>query len=441
MNPKKLLIQLNEQIDRRTGNYSDKKKLTTAIAIITLFSIIAGGISALLMYNSMYDQDGFAALGRQFAQYNNFGGNVERGPIYPFFIGIFTKLFGFSNVLFVFLHSLLVALLGILSFFISKNIYKSWKVATLTGMLVAIHPMILLYIPKFLIEVLYAPLVLIMIWRAYKALTLPNFKNLALFGFFTGVASLCKAVTFVFPLFFAGSVLILYFIKIEVFRTVKPVTLLKLFVIPFFFTLLTISPWTIRNYKVTKTFILVSRGAGYQYLRGKYIADENAFLLVKTNEQIWRKFDVGFNEIKRKCNIDTTEYVDSDIVSQPLVMHDTLDFIMKNHIKTQPLSFVVRTLKQIPTFWIRGENIKKSLGFIALSFSTIFLFIVGFVKLNRRDPFSYIVLITVLYFNLMYAAILAIARYSMPVYAPLMIIGTWGLYFIYQKYVRKEPVA
>ena len=98
---------------------------------------------------------------------------------------------------------------------------------------------------------------------------------------------------------------------------------------------------------------------------------------------------------------------------------------MKDYVRHSPAAFAVKIAKQIPAFWIRGETRGKSLVFMACALGTLGLW--GWSSWCRRSfSATGVVLWTVLYFNLLYAAVLAWARYSMPLYPLLLLVGIPG---------------
>jgi hypothetical protein len=432
----KVTMELNNNIQPiekkssiRSGikNFSGKSYLSN-IFVVGLLAFVAGMIFGLLNEKNMFDEDGFGAISKHFAENSDFNGSLRRGPLFPLVYGFFIKLFGYYNFGFVILQSLFLAFIGIISYVISLKLIKKNNVAIITSLVVVLNPMCLMYVPRFLVELLFSSLVLLQIWFAYRSVVQPKYKNYILFGIISGVSVLCKSVTLLFPLFIAFTVLLFRLLHIELFKKVDNRSIAKLFVLPTLIMLLTILPWTIRNYNVSGRFVLVSKGAGYEYLRGKYIAQENAYIdLKKTNAEIWTKFFVEFDQILK-----------NDYKSE-LELQDKLDLMMKEDIQKNPVGYIKRTLKQIPTFWMRGENLMKSLAYMGMSMALIFFFFVGFFKLRKSSVFVYIVLCAAVYFNLIYASILAIARYSVPLYPPMLIVGSMGLIYIYQRlFVKTE---
>ncbi len=397
------------------------------ITLIILVALIIGNVSGFFLGKEMVDEDGFGLLGRHFADYNNFNGTIKRGPIYPFFLGTIIKLFGYSKIAIVFFQSVLLGLIGVTCYFISFKIYKETFIALVISLVSVCYPLNFLYASKLLVELPFALFVLLMLWTAYLTIKKATFKNILLFGVTVGVSALTKTVTLLFPLFFTVFIFLFKVAKIKIFHEIKYITLVKVWLVSSFFMLLTIMPWTIRNYINKQEFVLLTKGVGYEFSRGTYLADENAQINLKqTNDEIWQKWYVEeYKPILKEYHITNKD-------EEAIV----LDKMMKDFIVEHPDRFIVRFMKQSLMFWYRGGSLKKSIMFLLLSLSVIVLFIIGFIKMNRYSLFSWVVLIGVLYFNFLYASIIAIARYSMPLYTPMIIIGAYGMVYTIRK--KKE---
>jgi 4-amino-4-deoxy-L-arabinose transferase-like glycosyltransferase len=393
------------------------------LLIIILISIAVGLIYGLFSLKNIDDADGFAWLSKYLADHNGFAPTMRRGPMFLIVFGAFIKLFGFSTLVTVIFQTLFLTVLGCLTYIFSFKLFHRFKYALLTSLLVVCNPMCFNFVAKNLVELVFAVLILLQIWYAYMSIIQPKYKNYILFGVLSALSALCKSVTLLFPFFFVISILLFHLFKVSVFKNLTVITLFKFIIVSTIAMFLTIMPWTIRNYKVSGKYTLISTGAGFEFLRGKHIAQENAYIeLNKTNDYIWDKFYIEYNGILDKYKL-----------KDEVAINIKLDEIMKDYIINNPLGFVERTLKQIPTFWMRGENLPKSLVYLFLSVSLIFFFILGFIRIMRKSVFGYILIISAVYFNLIYAAILAIGRYSMPLYPPMYIVGVVGLVYLYNK--------
>lgn len=343
------------------------------LSIITIFCIalISGNIFGYFMITNMTDVDGFSSLGRQFATYGDLNGSIRRAPIYPVFLGCIYRIFGENRTNVIFFQAVILGILGVCVFIMSYENFQSTKIAFLTGICTVLHPICLWYVPRFWIELLFANLILLMIWSAYKALSASTVWNLIKFGVFAGIASLCKAIILLFPLFLAASVFGLCLFGIKPFKYMNKVILLKIIVIPTSVMFITIFPWVIRNHIVANTWTLISSNVGVEFFRGNVFAEQNSFLLQKTIPEIWDVAQQKERQILSQRGIEAND---------PTKKKDEIfDSIMKDFIIYHPIEFFIKILKQIPAFWMRGETTKTSIVFMSLALTTLYFFIKGFV--------------------------------------------------------------
>ena len=99
---------------------------------------------------------------------------------------------------------------------------------------------------------------------------------------------------------------------------------------------------------------------------------ENGYLLQNTNDEVWAKFQMEYMRI-------VEEYDCLDDEKQTRV----LDSLMKAFIIEEPGQFALHITKQLPTFWYRGENFKKSMFYLVLAVVRITSYNVCYTKLLR----------------------------------------------------------
>jgi len=390
------------------------------ILLIFLIALLIGIGFGLYFFShfpeSCNDVDGFGRLAASFAQNFTFGGSIRRGPVYPFLIGMIYYFFGTADHTAVILfNGLCFACLGVLGYFISFKIFNSLRTAFWTGIFIIFNPIVFWYVPRLWVELPFALFILIMVYAAGQALKNPSLKNLILFGIFAAISALCKAVTLLFPIFLAICICFLYIFKNHSINHLSRADLLKILIIPSVIMMVVITPWTLRNNSVSGSWVLVSSNMGLEFFRGNVFAEENSFLLTQTIPQIYEKSVKKENEVIARSYYTKPTWAQIDRLFTPLMW----DFIFHS-----PQRFAVKVIKQIPAFWMRGETREKSYIFIIFSIGSIIAFIGGFVKLRKKIILTYVILSFVVYLNLLHASLLALARYSMPLYPLLTIIAT-----------------
>ena len=125
---------------------------------------------------------------------------------------------------------------------------------------------------------------------------------------------------------------------------------------------------------------------------------------IKREDQIIKNY--GKKDFKRVNHIDA----DLDSIFNPL---------MKEYILGSPDEFLVKTIKQVPAFWYFSRGNMFSVVRLIIALILIILFFVAIY--NKPIKFNLFIVLSIIYLNLIYAATIATARYSVPIY-PLMLI-------------------
>jgi len=120
------------------------------------------------------------------------------------------------------------------------------KVGFLAGCLLAVDFVSLLYANTLLTETLFTFLFLVSIYFVVRFLKRSSIKYLIWGGLFMGLATLCRPVSLYFPVF-----LVLFFIFSSFVKGTPPVSRITNGLVFVLIFVLTLSPWLIRNYKVS----------------------------------------------------------------------------------------------------------------------------------------------------------------------------------------------
>ncbi|MEO8370360.1 MAG: glycosyltransferase family 39 protein, partial [Candidatus Solibacter sp.] len=212
---------------------------------------------------AVLDPDGHGALGwglyklHTFSFYPNTEPTVTRGPLYPMAVAGILALSPNSwpyNMQIV--QDVMCGLTCVLTFLIGRRLFGV-RAGVIAGMLCAIYPLLVWYSARIWIETMT-----ILIFTAFLLVSLqfmdrPSLKNGALLGLLTGLLTLSKGTFLPFvavtPLYFA------------VFR--RQAGFLRVAMIPLV-AVLTILPWTIRNWMLTGHVIPVHGQVGFNIRMG-----------------------------------------------------------------------------------------------------------------------------------------------------------------------------
>lgn len=367
------------------------------------------------------DVDGFGRLAAQFASDLTFGGSVRRAPIFPFLLGWIYRVFGpYNHAGLIAFHVLCLVLLGTGFYLFSKKVHGSEAVALVTGLLIILNPFVIWYVPRIWVELVFTLLVSIMVFTAYLSLRSHTLSAFMLFGLATGVSALCKAVTLLFPLFLGLALVVLRSRPNWPFSRFPKKKLAAFLLIPTAAAALTISPWAVRNRLVTGHWIPVSMNLGVEYFRGNYLARNKSYLI--SQQTLSETLQGSMAEEDR---------ILQDLGKDPLLLSDlekddAFRALMWEDIRRGPQRLFLKVIKQIPAFWYKGNTWWSSLYFLGQSAVFLTMFGIALFRSRRRRELTTLIGLFLLYMNLLHASLVAIARYSLPLY-PLMtlIIVAW----------------
>lgn len=176
---------------------------------------------------------------------------IAFGPVYPVFLGTLYFLFGHSLMAVRAIQAILGTLTVLLVFRISAIAFGG-RIASVSALLAAIHPALIIYTGMLLSETLFAFFLILSVWVMAMAIkdSLPSLWFLG--GILLGLTILLREETILMVPLFIGS---------GVWYKGRPSWARHLLIF-FVALLLTICPWTVRNYAVFKETIMVSANTG-----------------------------------------------------------------------------------------------------------------------------------------------------------------------------------
>lgn len=140
--------------------------------------------------------------------------------------------------------------------------YFSERVAIISALILAIHPLFIGYASEILTEIPYALLLLVGCLIVFDAAKGNSLKKAFAGGLILGLATLTRFISIFLPIFFIPFLYLLFKDKTKT---------LKYFAIIFGASMILIAPWIIRNYIVFDRFIFGRSGSGVIYWSGSYI--------------------------------------------------------------------------------------------------------------------------------------------------------------------------
>lgn len=188
---------------------------------------------------------------------------TNRAPFWPFMMSVIYFITGPVN----FYARLFLTVVGsatcVLVYLFAKDMFGT-RVALITGVIASIYPGLFIYDGWLYLESLYTFLMVAFIYSLYRLQYDSRRRWLILSGILLGLASLARPNgSFLFVLLCVWA-LVMLLAKMVPWQAITKCTLIIICI-----AALLIAPWTLRNYKVTHTFILVATGGG-NVLSGVY---------------------------------------------------------------------------------------------------------------------------------------------------------------------------
>ncbi len=286
-----------------------------------------------------------------------FGITSARAPMYPFFLGLLFALSGGNITAIRILQILLSLLIFPLLYRFLKKIGTGKQVAITALGLYALYPAFI-YLPyRLLTENLFILLLMLfsLVFIRYR-----NIKDCIFCGVLSGLLALTRPMFLLYPFF---SLVYLFFHREKSLRrTVRDFSIISVFM------LVTIMPWTIRNYKLWGGFCLITTNSG-----NTIMINNNDFLFdIKGPAPQNRVFRM---EKLHPDFMPGTELWESmnELERDRELQKRTFDWIRNN-----PVSFIRLIPVKLWSFWHYSQNpqtpeIKKSVQDIGSALSYLVL--------------------------------------------------------------------
>jgi 4-amino-4-deoxy-L-arabinose transferase-like glycosyltransferase len=399
----------------RRNERRDQLIVLAAAFVVPLVVVLAVFRSQGLVQNTP-DPYAFSQLGKEVARGQGFHGELlgRRAPLYPLFVGALYWIFGEHERVVQIAQCLLLACTALMAHDIGRRLYNA-RTGLIAGLICAVHPSLLRYVPDFHLEELLTFTVTLAIWSSVVFFQRPRLKNAVLFGAATGLACLTKAVFMLYPPIFA---------VIWLWRQRRDGEDLKKAVLTMGTVALAmglvIAPWTIRNYRVSGHFVPISTGVSDAFLRG-YVFTKIEYATLRQPPYTGAENEVNawFRDISAKAG--TTWERD------PVADDRILGAEAKIRLRAAPLDFVRKFSVGLFTFWYEMTSLKTSLvaGMIALG--SWVLAAIGFRRSRKERREQWLLLVPIIYLNVFLALLLSLGRYSVPVLPALSVLAAFGI--------------
>jgi hypothetical protein len=431
---------------------------------IFIYGTLAAAVFAFIVYPSQgliegtVDLNGFGDIAKNIRNGEGFAFDgtptVRRAPLYPLLGAALLWAFGEQGqnvpqaILFrplIIANCVIFGLTCVVVYWIARKVFDDARVALVSAGICPLIPQSLRYVGMTEVETLMALLIALLAATSLAFVDRPNAKSGAVFGVVSALATLTKSITLLYPVLFLP-VAAWYAARKGAGR--KEIAFASIAALACFGTLLL--PWSIRNASVTNgEFRGISSNAPGEFLRGYIHAQPKYYLLRQDfggSDPRTEKWDPEANSYEERMlaahgipfyrttinPVGKRVFVPAPPPGVTAAMieveKDRIQSVeMKRRLFHEPIDFLRKLTIQVFTFWYIVETRTKSIIVGSIAAVVLTLSVFGYVRAARRDALVWPVLAVLAYFNLIYAAFLAFARYSMPLYPTLAVLAGAGL--------------
>jgi hypothetical protein len=381
-------------------------------------------------YNQNEYADGYDQLaenlveGNGYRMYPDTAPTMVREPGYPLLLAGIFSIFG-NNFAIVKLANLLLAcgtaylLVGIVSRF-SHNTTLLY----LPSVLYLVHSGTIIAETRGGVEGLFTFFLTLYVWTLYRAIETRHLLNYAISGLALGVTVLVKSTPMFFPLFVFA-----YLLFLEPHRWQSA---LRNVILMTGAMLLVLSPWIVRNYLISGRIVPTATVLGVSAHAGQYI---NAHL---TNENNWAQVDraaaMERKEIARQLGYPfkevTNAYYEDFYSTQDEInfSHYLFAKVIDEYTRS-PALFIRSAWGNLFNLWFRGKTWTSTEMNLIVQIPYLLMAVIGVGVTIHRKRFATIAPIVLLlsYMTGVYVALLAQARYSVPLIPFVSIMASIGL--------------
>jgi 4-amino-4-deoxy-L-arabinose transferase-like glycosyltransferase len=404
-----------------------------AVAVLWTF-VVFPRFSAI---DQWFDLNHIGEIGENLVQGKGFslghGPTIRRAPGYPLFVAAVLTVFGFdpahrqaSYVPVQAVQCLFAAVSCVAVYFTSRRLFGE-RAALFSGILCAFWPQCLRYVGAIDVECMMTMLITLMTLCFVRFYQEPTLRNGLWLGLAIGVSILTKPL----PLLLPFVVIALLWVRAR--RAAQPMPWIPAGAM-LATTVALCVPWVIRNHIVTNgAFHSISSNAPGEFIRG-YINAKPEFVFLRTKFQGNWDWQANLHEdqLLRRGGFSMFEGGDQSKgyfapTWQNELTRDRIEAKEAKRLLTQePMGFVRKFIVQMGTFWYIVETPGKSMMVGAFSLAALLLAFKGWRAAKQAGIDVTPIIAMLLYFNILYAAMLALARYSMPMFPTLMVLTGFG---------------
>jgi hypothetical protein len=399
---------------QRSASLTPKLWIVAGVALAASLAMVLFGFERQGFVLNAGDPYGYGEVARGLLEHGFNKVTRRAAMLYPHLLAVIYWSGG-SDFTVQLLHCLFHAGTSILGFLIGRRLYNS-RTGFLAGLFIAVHPMLLRYVPDLHTETMLVFAVTLTVWCAIRFCERPTVGNGVLLGVVGMLATLTKgvvlpvvvayvAVCFVRDLRRHGLVTRTFAGALTVVVTMAVI----------------VAPWTYRNYRVSGgRFVLLTPGTADAFLRG-YIFTRLEFATLQKPPYVdaENESNAWFHRIAEEAG--ATWEVDE------IVDEENNKRVMKQMIVEHPFDTARKGVVGLFTFWYEMTSLKNSLVAAVLALGSWSLAFVGWKRARAEGRLSWLLLLPILVTNVFVAALIPLGRYSVPILPCLSILAAFGV--------------
>jgi 4-amino-4-deoxy-L-arabinose transferase-like glycosyltransferase len=442
---------------RRPGAWIGAAAFVYGTLVAAAFAFFVYGRQGVV--DPAVDLNGFGGIALNLANgegfSSGFGPTTRRAPLYPMLGAGLLTLFGTDApgasdaVVYrpiIVANCLIVGLTCVVVWALSRRLFGA-RTAVVAAALCPLIPQSLRYVGMTEVETLMGLCIALLAWSSHALAIRPTPTTGTALGVSAALAALAKPIVLLYPAVFLPLAWWQWHSRSVPRRNAVGATAAALVC---FGCLL--APWMVRNRIVTHgQFTGISSNASGEFLRGYINAQPKYFLLRQDfggsgpgekwdpEANAWETSFLGshgipFYRYVRHADRQLTLMPPPPPGSTSALLEVEKDRVegaeMKRRLRHEPGAFLRKFVIQAATFWYIVETRSRSLLVGAIALVILVLSAIGAGSAQRRGVVVWPVLLVVIYFNAMYAAFLAMARYSMPLFPTLSVVAAGGIIWV-----------
>ena len=255
------MLNYGDQEGLRIDLKSERHFLLTALVA----ALVIRGVWIFSLEDRPYTYDGevYDRIAVNVIEGRGFGyrpGELQswRPPLYPLFLAASHAFFGGSLLLVRVLQTLMGVATVLLVYLLGKELFTQKHAPELAALIIALYPGMAIFPGLLLTETLVTLLLVSALYVQSRIMGKPSISRLVLFGVLCGLTVLCRPAFLVFA-FFSCALLFWYELRREtphLKRGARSVGVILSALV------LTLIPWTVRNYRVHRSFVPISTNGG-----------------------------------------------------------------------------------------------------------------------------------------------------------------------------------